>query len=178
MSLGVDAFEGQPVDASLGDIVQLVVTDLDGDGDDEALVVFEHVQADSIRGAPGDLSSVLLVDADDARFLDRAEVRSSTKVSGPMKFRLIERFRIVDVADYNGDGTMEIAVHAWYYEGASVHRLRVRRHIADRGAVDRLRRMTGRRGATVTRCRCSGGAARLVGHIRTVCVGGGVEQRR
>ncbi len=39
---------------------------------------------------------------------------------GRDQFPLIERFRVIDVADYNGDGTMEVAVHAWYYEGSSV----------------------------------------------------------
>ena len=118
-ALGVDAFAGEPVDASLGTVDQLVVTDLDGDGDDEALVVFEHVQADSIRGAAGDLASVLLVDA--------TTRESSTVLQsfvdenlGPDEFPLIQRYRIIDVADYNGDGTMEVAVHSWYYEGASV----------------------------------------------------------
>jgi hypothetical protein len=27
---------------------------------------------------------------------------------------------VLDVADLNGDGRMEVLVHAWYYEGASV----------------------------------------------------------
>ncbi len=118
-TLGVDAFTGDPVDASLGAVDQLVVTDLDGDGDDEALVVFEYVQANSIRGAPGDLSSVLLVDA--------TTRESSTVLQSfvdqdldPSELPRIERFRILDVADYNGDAVMEVAVHAWYYEGSSV----------------------------------------------------------
>ena len=119
VSLGIEAFDGEPVDASLGNVEQLLVTDLDGDGDDEALVVFEYVQPDSIRGAPGDLSSVLLVDATTR---DSSTVLQSfvDENLGPDEFPLIERFRILDVADYNGDGTMEVAVHAWYYEGASV----------------------------------------------------------
>jgi hypothetical protein len=118
-AIGVEAFAGEPVDASLGAVDQLVVTDLDGDGDDEALVVFEYVQADSIRGAPGDLASVLLVDA--------TTRESSTVLQsfvdedlGPDESPLLERFRILDVADYNGDATMEVAVHAWSYEGSSV----------------------------------------------------------
>ena len=27
---------------------------------------------------------------------------------------------MLDVLDLNGDGRMEVVVHAWYYEGASV----------------------------------------------------------
>ncbi len=117
--IGIDAFDGEPVDATLGAIEQLVVADLDGDGDDEALVAFEFVQPSAGPGAPGDLSSILLVDT-----LTR---NSSTVLQAavdqdldPDGFPLIERFRVIDVADYNGDGRMEVAVHAWYYEGASV----------------------------------------------------------
>ena len=118
-ALGADAFTGDPVDASLGAVDQLVVTDLDGDGDDEALVVFEYVQADSIRGAPGDLASVLLVDATTR---EPSTVLQSfvDEDLDPDDLPLIERFRILDVADYNGDAIMEVAVHAWYYEGSSV----------------------------------------------------------
>jgi hypothetical protein len=39
---------------------------------------------------------------------------------GPDEFPLIERYRVLAVADLNGDGRTEVAVHAWYYEGASV----------------------------------------------------------
>ena len=34
--------------------------------------------------------------------------------------QIIERYRVLDVADLNGDGRMEVLVHAWYYEGAGV----------------------------------------------------------
>ena len=117
--IGIDAFDGEPVDATLGTVEQLVVADLDGDGDDEALVAFEYIQPSAGPGAPGDLSSILLVDT-----LTR---NSSTVLQSavdqdlePDGFPLIERYRVIDVADYNGDGRMEVAVHAWYYEGASV----------------------------------------------------------
>ncbi|MGB9346099.1 MAG: hypothetical protein WCA90_08695 [Ilumatobacteraceae bacterium] len=117
--IGIAAFDGEPVDATLGTVEQLVVADLDGDGDDEALVAFEYVQPSAGPGTPGDLSSILLVDT-----LTR---NSSTVLQSvvdqelePDGFPLIERFRVIDVADYNGDGRMEVAVHAWYYEGASV----------------------------------------------------------
>ncbi len=117
--LGVAAFDGDPVDASKGEVVQVVVTDLDGDGDDEAIAVFEYAQPESIRGTPGDLSSVLLVDATSRE--SSAVLQSFVDQGlGPDEFPLIERFRILDVADYNGDGKMEVAVHAWYYEGSSV----------------------------------------------------------
>ncbi|HSL74319.1 MAG TPA: hypothetical protein VK853_07625 [Ilumatobacteraceae bacterium] len=118
-AIGEAAFAGEPVDASLGTVRQVVVSDLDGDGDDEALVVFENFDETGIIGTPGDLSALLLVDA-----TTRA---SSTALSsfvpadlGEDGVGVIERFRVIDVADYNGDGRMEVAAHAWYYEGAAV----------------------------------------------------------
>jgi hypothetical protein len=120
--IGIAAFDGEPVDPTLGAVEQLVVTDLDGDGDDEALVAFEYVQPSAgpgVPGAPGDLSSILLVDTltRNSSTVLRSVVDQDLEPDG---FPLIERFRVIDVADYNGDGRMEVAVHAWYYEGASV----------------------------------------------------------
>lgn len=117
--LGEAAVEGEPVDGSLGSVEQTVVTDLDGDGDDEALVVFEHVQQGIGPGTAGDFSTLLLVDTSS---------RSASTVIGSLVpndlpedgFPLIEQFRVLDVLDLNGDGRMEVVVHAWYYEGASV----------------------------------------------------------
>jgi hypothetical protein len=118
-SIGEAAFAGDPVDASLGAVEQVVIADLDGDGDDEAIAVFEHVTADTISGAPGDLAAVLLIDT--------ATRESSTPLKAfvdqdldPAAFPVTTRYRVVDVADYNGDGRMEVAVHSWYYEGSSV----------------------------------------------------------
>ena len=118
-AIGEAAFAGDPVDASLGAVVQVVVADLDGDGDDEAIAVFEHVAADTISGAPGDLAAVLLIET--------ATRESSTPLKAfvdqdldPAAFPVTIRYRVVDVADYNGDGRMEVAVHSWYYEGSSL----------------------------------------------------------
>ncbi|HUV17467.1 MAG TPA: hypothetical protein VMW33_03205, partial [Ilumatobacteraceae bacterium] len=58
-ALGEAAFEDEPVDATQGAVEQLVVTDLDGDGDDEALVSFEFVQPSAAPGVPGDLAALL-----------------------------------------------------------------------------------------------------------------------
>ena len=118
-AIGEAAFAGDPVDATAGSIEQVVIADLDGDGDDEAVAVFEHVTVDTITGAPGDLAAVLLIDA--------TTRESSTPLKsfvdqdlGPDGFPVTTRYRVVDVADYNGDGRMEVAVHSWYYEGSSV----------------------------------------------------------
>ncbi len=123
--LGEAAFDAADVDATAGTIEQLVVADLDGDGNSEALVVFELVQ-DAEQGTPeatlgsaGDFSGVLLVDT-----ASRASTTALSSVvmasDAEISIEFLEQYRILDVADYNGDGRMEVAVSAWYYEGAGV----------------------------------------------------------
>jgi hypothetical protein len=118
-ALGEAAFAGEPVDASQGAIEQLVVADLDGDGDDEALASYEFVQPSSGPGVPGDLTALLLIDAT-TRASDTVQLWTVDQDADDGTFDFIERYRILDVADLNGDGRMEVLVHAWYYEGASV----------------------------------------------------------
>jgi hypothetical protein len=117
-ALGEAAFAGEPVDASLGVVEQLVVADLDGDGDDEALASFEYVQPSAGPGAPGDHTALLLIDTT-TRAADTV-LRWTVDQDADDSFDYIERYRVLDVADLNGDGRMEVLVHAWYYEGASV----------------------------------------------------------
>lgn len=118
--LGEAAFDGDPVDATRGSVVQLVVTDVDGDGDDEALAVFEYVQP-GLPGTPGDLAAVLLIDTDTrtATTLVSSFVADVGEVDDTA-FDIIEQYRVLDVVDLNGDGRMEIVIRSWYYEGAGV----------------------------------------------------------
>jgi hypothetical protein len=118
-ALGEAAFADEPVDASQGDIEQLVVADLDGDGDDEALATFEYVQPSAGPGAPGDHAALLLIDTT-TRATDTLLLWTIDQDADDDAFDYIERYRVLDVADLNGDGRMEVLVHAWYYEGASV----------------------------------------------------------
>ena len=119
-ALGVAAFTGEAVDASPGTIEQLVVADIDGDGDDEALAAFEFVQPGAGPGALGDLAALLLVDVATraAGTVQLSAVGEDLVEDGPAS--IIERYRILDVADLNGDGRMEVLVHAWSSEGAAV----------------------------------------------------------
>lgn len=122
-ALGEAAFDGEAVDAARGAVEQLVVTDLDGDGDDEALVAFEFVQPSAGPGAPGDLAALLVIDAT-TRAADTVLLSAVPDDAGGADggfFEVAERYRILDVADLNGDGRMEVMVHAWYYEGAAVN---------------------------------------------------------
>jgi hypothetical protein len=113
-----EAVFADPVDASLGAVEQIVLADLDGDGDEEALVAFEHVDAAAITGAEGDLAAILLVDT-----ATGGATAVASAFVGPVEegvTPVIDRFRVLDVSDLNGDGRMEVVVHTWYYEGAAV----------------------------------------------------------
>jgi hypothetical protein len=122
-ALGVAAFTDQQVDASQGAVEQLVVADLDGDGDGEALVAFEFVQPGIGPGTAGDLAALLLIDVGTrrAQTIVRTALAQAEPGGAPdAPAGIIERYRVLDVADLNGDGRMEILVHAWYYEGSGV----------------------------------------------------------
>ncbi len=113
-------FAGADVDATAGSIVQTIVTDLDGDGNTEALVVFESIDVDPGPGTPGELSAVLLIDTESRATSTVLRSFVPPDDGDPTTFDVIDRFRILDVADYNGDGRMEVAVNNWYFEGAGV----------------------------------------------------------
>lgn len=108
---GVASFEGTDVDASTGSVDQIVVSDLDGDGDSESLVAF----------GGDDFSSLLLIDADSGAattvardFLPvAAPAPGATTPPTTAPAAPVERFRVLAVADLNGDGLAEFVTHAW-----------------------------------------------------------------
>lgn len=115
VAAGAAAFEGTGVDTTSGTIEQIVVSDLDGDGDDESLLAF---------GGTG-FSTLLLVDADSGAALTVA--RDSVPAADPDTASTTEptaasseTHRILAVADLNGDGLMEFVAHAWEGTDATV----------------------------------------------------------
>ena len=122
---GVAAFDGTGIDASTGAIRQIVVTDLDGDGDSESLVAFDG----------SGFSALLLIDADTGTSITVsrdfiAPVAPTTTPTGsapaapaepvPAPDTSAQTYRTLAVADLNGDGLMEFVVHAWEGSGAQV----------------------------------------------------------
>ena len=118
---GRAAFADTGVETGAGEIDQTVVTDLDGDGDTEALVVFGHENepAEGTDGVPVGYSAVLLINPDTGAI---AEVAKSftPAVDGVFQNELFETYRILDVLDANGDGIMELVLHRWFPDSASV----------------------------------------------------------
>ncbi len=101
-------------------LVQVIRTDLEGDGTDEIIVVAERNTSGQLNPAtPGDYSIAFL------RKVVLEEVQSAIlgfyEVEAPPDDTWIvalDVFRIAAVADLNGDGRMEIVVNSQYYEGA------------------------------------------------------------
>ena len=110
---GVAAFGQTGIDASGGSISQLTLTDLDGDGDTESIVVFD--------GAG--FSALLVIDAQTGAAITAARsVQTSTIApggggeEGGSPAPIItpnDEHRVVDVVDVNGDGLMEVIVHTF-----------------------------------------------------------------
>ena len=112
VAAGEAAFDGTDIDATGGRIEQIIVTDLDGDGDSESLVSF---------GGDG-FSTLLLIDADTGAALtvsrDGIETAPATSDAATTTTTIAdtatsETYRTLAVADLNGDGLMEFVVHAF-----------------------------------------------------------------
>jgi hypothetical protein len=104
MSLGIEA---EPV------IFQQVAADIDADGSEEIVIVSKFLP-DDLFGRPGDYSVVVL------RKMIEGEWQTAileTSVGEPDSPYVLSH-SIAAIADLNGDGKMEIAVDAAYYEGS------------------------------------------------------------
>ena len=95
-------------------ISQLLRADLDGDGVDEQLMTIERF--DDVYGEAGDYSIVAV------RTLVDGEVTTAvlheSSVTDPGRGDTLYVGTVSAVADLNGDGTLEVVVYAYYYEGS------------------------------------------------------------
>jgi len=98
--------------------------DLDGDGQDEAIIVASHSQhgVSELSGvgretATGDYALVIIrkiVSGKVQTIFVVKDIRRGANTSG-----LARGYHISAIADLNGDGRMEIALYSAYYEGSS-----------------------------------------------------------
>jgi hypothetical protein len=112
---GEAIFAADGVDATAGEVVETWLADLDGDRDEEAVVVFEHTTLTGL----GDTATVAAIFVVDTATGAVRELMSNA-LDPADEFPVSERYRVLDIADIDGDGVMEVAVHSWYYEGAGV----------------------------------------------------------
>lgn len=120
-TIGEGFAAAEAVDGTTGDVVQVVRADLDGDGAEEVLVVFERAGANPF-GEEGDFSIVYLrKPAADGSVADSVLFSSAMNTVVMEEGGFLGRARVLAVGDLNGDGAMEVAIRWWYYEGAGVH---------------------------------------------------------
>lgn len=113
VAAGVAAFDDTDTDASSGSIEQLVVADLDGDGDTESLLAFGGAEFSALLLIDADSGAALTV-ARDVAAVAAPDTGATTEPPAPGPF---ERHRTLAVADLNGDGLMEFVAHVWESEG-------------------------------------------------------------
>jgi len=108
-------------------ITTLVRTDLDGNGTQEVLIAATHFAPNPESGPgvpphayPGDFSLLLLRWTDRQRGYSQVIAqRTFPRAERGGEWLMPERFDLLNVADLNGDGRMEIVMSADYYEGSS-----------------------------------------------------------
>lgn len=104
---------GRGIDDDDPNIDQVVVTDLEGDGIAEVLVVVERVP-DDLFGGPGDYSTVLLRKQIEGDWQTAVLEFSQAEPESPY----ILKHSVAALADLNNDGKTEIVIDSFYYEGA------------------------------------------------------------
>lgn len=104
------------IDDSAPELVQLVRADLEGDGVDEVLMVIEREDGD-LFAELGDYSVAVLRQVVNDQPVTTI-LAQSIAVDDDFQTPFVQLSRISAVADANGDGRMEIALHQRYYEGS------------------------------------------------------------
>ena len=100
-------------------LITLIRTDLEGDGIDEVIVGAERISGSLISPSPGDYSILFMrkiVGGDVTQQLIAGDV-----YVGEMSYGMLSSYRLIAVADLNGDNRMEVTAQYGYYEGSSTH---------------------------------------------------------
>lgn len=103
------------------ELVQVLETDLQGDGSDEVLIVAESIaNAPSLLATEGDYSVALFREVVDGRLHTVVLAESVVAELAPGETPFVLSMRVPAVADLNGDGTAEIVLVSAYYEGSGI----------------------------------------------------------
>ena len=108
-------------------VKQSIKVDLEGDGTDEFLIYADNMIEDNFSEVKkGDNSVLIFRKYQDGKaidqVLDQYIITENPEYSSP--YRLL--FNVDTIADLDGDGTMEVIVKNWYYEGIgwSIYKLK------------------------------------------------------
>jgi hypothetical protein len=101
------------IDDAEPNIEQVIVTDIEGDGDAEVLIVVSRLPED-LFGGPGDYSAVLLRKQVEGEWQTAVLGFDETEDESPY----ILKYVVAAMVDLNNDARMEIVIDAYYYEGA------------------------------------------------------------
>lgn len=102
------------------EVIQVLRSDLNGDGKDEVIVVAERLADQrTLFAEVGDYSIVFVRQVVDEK-VDTTVISEFIPRLDPNETPFINSQRISAVADLNGDGRMEIALSGRYYEGAGM----------------------------------------------------------
>ena len=100
-------------------LITLIRTDLEGDGIDEVIIGAERISGSLISPSPGDYSILFMrkiVGGDVTQQLIAGDV-----YVGEMSYGMLSSYRLIAIADLNGDNRMEVTAQYGYYEGSSTH---------------------------------------------------------
>ena len=102
---------------------QIVLADFDGDDDETSIVVYESVDAPARDGSGFSIIFAVDTNSGRAREIASSTVKRPTSGGGGGSTQststtttpppTLERFRVLDVADLNGDRIMELVIHTW-----------------------------------------------------------------
>jgi hypothetical protein len=102
-------------------LTQLLRIDLDGDGSDEVLLTAERRSGDELIDAEaGDYSAVIVRRLAGDGVLSQVLNFHKAEDDGSGGLVFLQQYRIVSVADLNGDGGLEVALSSAYYEGSGL----------------------------------------------------------
>lgn len=123
----VEVLSGLGIDDPNPTIGQVVAADLDGDGTDEVIVVAERLPEDYVgNGREGDYSVAFVRQVVGGSVTTTVFQHTVARFVFENVYDSIESYRVAAIADFNGDGRLEIAGETIYWEGSSIimHELR------------------------------------------------------